>query len=245
MANILALEASSESCSVTLLTPDFEKTLEVNEPRSHSKHFLPLIQALLDESSLPLTDITLIACGNGPGSFTGLRICFGMAQGLAYGLNIPLLTASSLESMAHSFKEGGRCLQSRAVSILDARMNEVYLGEFNLTEDHAKPIGSLQLLSIGAAEEYVGRLLAADEATYALLGPGTGLLNLPPLPEGKYSLQQQVLPHSSSVARIALRHWLDGEVSTADSAQICYLRNSVSWDKRKRIRAHTHAIKTI
>lgn len=237
MANILALEAASESCSVTLRTPEFEKSLEIDEARSHSKHFLPLIHALLDEHSMTLGDITFIACGNGPGSFTGLRICFSMAQGLAFGLNIPLLTVSSLESMAHFYKTCNPGQQQRALSILDARMKEVYLGEFDLNPDPIQRRGPLQLLDVESAQQYVSKLLEESEGVYALLGAGAELLGVPQRLEHRLVLHKHVLPHSSSVAQIALQRWLGGEASSADAAEICYLRNSVSWDKRKRIRA--------
>lgn len=237
MTNILALEAASESCSVTLRTAEFEKTLEIDEARSHSKHFLPLIHALLKEHDMVLGDITFIACGNGPGSFTGLRICFSMAQGLAFGLNIPLLTVSSLESMAHSHKASNLCQQPRALSVLDARMNEVYLGEFNLNPDPIQRMGPLQLLEVESAQQYVNKLLEESESVYALVGAGADLLCLPQRLEHKFAMHKHVLPRSSSVAQIALQRWLEGEADPADAAEICYLRNSVSWDKRKRIRA--------
>lgn len=236
MTNILALEAASEICSVTLHTPNSVKTLEVDEARSHSKHFLPLVQTLLDESGIALDEITFIACGNGPGSFTGLRICFSMAQGLAFGLRIPLLTVSSLESMAHSFKRSGFCRQRRGLSLLDARMDEVYLGEFDLSSESVQRIGEMQLLNLESARGYISELAGNNEGEYALLGPGASLLSLPQELRYKLAIHEQVLPHSSSVAEVAFERWRAGEITTADAAQICYLRNSVSWEKRKRVK---------
>lgn len=236
MTKILALEAASEMCSVTLHTPGFVKTLEIDEARSHSKHFLPLIQALMGEANIALTELTCIACGNGPGSFTGLRICFGVAQGLAYGLNVPLLTVPSLESMAHTFKKSGFCRQERGFAILDARMNEIYISEFDFSVGGVQRVGQMQLLNLESAEAHVSELIEAGEGEYAMIGPGARLLNLPQRFQNRFTIYDQVLPRSSSVAEIALHRWLGGEATSADAAQICYLRNSVSWDKRKRIR---------
>lgn len=236
MANTLALEAAAESCSVTLQTPDFNETLIVEEARSHSKHFLPLVQSLFDKSGLAPKDLDFIACGNGPGSFTGLRICFGIAQGLAFGLEIPLMTVSSLESMAHFFLKNTDAAPDRLVSILDARMGELYLGEFSVSEESIKPEGAMQLMSIANAEAMLTESIGAKGQQYALLGPGAGLVTLSPLVAGQAALYKSIQPHSASVAEIALRRWFNGEITGSTPVEICYLRNSVSWDKRKRIR---------
>lgn len=239
MVNTLALEAATESCSVTLHTPDFNETLLVEEARSHSKHFLPLVQSLLNKAGMAPQDLDFIACGNGPGSFTGLRICFGIAQGLAFGLGIPLLTVSSLESMAHFFLSNTDVAADRLVSILDARMGELYLGEFEVVEGAIKRAGALRLMSITDAETMLAESTGAEEHRYALLGSGVGLVNLPSSAARRTVFCESIQPHSSSVAVIALRRWFAGEVTDAAQAEICYLRNSVSWNKRKRIRGRT------
>lgn len=236
MANMLALEAASESCSVTLQTLDFSETLIIDEARSHSKHFLPLVQQLLDKRGALLTDLEFLACGNGPGSFTGLRICFGIAQGLAFGLGIPLLTVSSLESMAHSYIKTADYTPERVVSVLDARMGELYIGEFDSSASKLRLVGELQLLGVAEADAKLSELIAGSDYHYSLVGPGTLLLNIDSQRTRQPVICPQIEPQSSSVAEIALQRWLSGDVTTAADAEIYYLRNTVSWDKRKRIR---------
>lgn len=236
MANMLALEAASESCSVTLQTQNFCETLLIDEARSHSKHFLPLVQQLIEKRGMPLTDLEFLACGNGPGSFTGLRICFGIAQGLAFGLGIPLLTVSSLESMAHAYVKTAVDVPERVISILDARMGELYIGQFDASARQLRLVGELQLLGIAEAEVMLVDLMTNSGYDYSLVGPGARLLNIHSQRARQPVICSTIEPQSSSVAEIALQRWLSGEAPAAADAEICYLRNSVSWDKRKRIR---------
>lgn len=237
MVNILALEAASESCSVTLKTPSINEHIVIKEARSHSQHFLPCIRSLLEQQSFALADVNVIACGNGPGSFTGLRICFAMAQGLAYGLNLPLITVPSLTSMAYLYCQHRQSAREKVISVLDARMGEVYLGEFEASVDGVMLVDELQLLSLEAAQSFVAETLHGHETEFALVGPGVALLELPAEMPAGYSIDRSIQPHSSAVADIAAQQWAAGEASGASDAQICYLRNSVTWDKRKRLRS--------
>lgn len=237
MVHALALEAASESCSVTLVSGSSRQTLVANEPRSHSQHFLPLIQQLLQDAELSLDELDFIACGNGPGSFTGLRICFSVAQGLAYGAQKPLLTVNSLESMAYQVQQLPNKSFDQAIAVLDARMGEVYLGRFDLSIGTVTVKEELQLLSVEQAQTLLGGVLTEHARGYALVGSGLPLLDLPKHLCEQAVFDERIAPHSSAVAELALRSWLSGSAPSAAVAEICYLRNSVSWDKRKRIRS--------
>ncbi|MCW8886493.1 MAG: tRNA (adenosine(37)-N6)-threonylcarbamoyltransferase complex dimerization subunit type 1 TsaB, partial [Motiliproteus sp.] len=130
MAKILALDTSSEACSVALLID--EQVQEIHElvPRQHTQKLLPMVQQLLEQANLQVSDLDGIAFGAGPGSFTGLRITAGVAQGLALGADLPLLPVSTLAALAQEAYQEQQAEQ--VLAALDARMGEVYWGVYGL-----------------------------------------------------------------------------------------------------------------
>jgi tRNA threonylcarbamoyladenosine biosynthesis protein TsaB len=117
---VLALETSTEHCSVALLHAGGEAVRHELAGQRHSELLLPMVEAVLAEAGLALADLDGIAFGAGPGSFTGLRIACGAVQGLALGAGLPVVPVGTLLAMAHG-QEGDRVL-----SCLDARMGEIY-----------------------------------------------------------------------------------------------------------------------
>lgn len=117
---ILALDTSTEHCSVALWLDGEVILRETLAGQRHSELVLPMVQAVLAESGLRLQQLDGIAFGAGPGSFTGLRIGCGVAQGLAFGADLPVAAISTLEALAQG--SGGE----RVIACLDARMSEVY-----------------------------------------------------------------------------------------------------------------------
>jgi tRNA threonylcarbamoyladenosine biosynthesis protein TsaB len=120
---ILAFDTSTEVCSVALRTDD--GVVERLEPGSrHSERILPMVQEVLAETGLILTQLDVIAFGRGPGSFTGLRIGAGVAQGLAFGADLPVVPVSSLAALAQGVDA------PRVLAAFDARMDQVYWGAY-------------------------------------------------------------------------------------------------------------------
>ncbi len=102
MVNILAIDSTTSSCSAALSSEN-KLITECNQAkRNHTKLILPMIDEVLSKSNLTLDKLDYIAFTAGPGSFTGIRIGFGIVQGLAYGANIPVLPVSSLETLAYT-----------------------------------------------------------------------------------------------------------------------------------------------
>lgn len=122
---LLAIDTATEVCSVALLVEDrlTEKVETVGQ--RHSARVLPMIDEVLKSASTRLSDVDVIAFGAGPGSFTGLRIACGVAQGLAYGQRKRVVAVSNLRALAAAafatVTDGARLLAA-----IDARMNEVY-----------------------------------------------------------------------------------------------------------------------
>lgn len=127
---LLAFDTATEYCSVALSTP--QKTLSRTEKlgNSHSECLLPWISDLAKECGIELKDSDGILFSVGPGSFTGLRIACGVAQGLGYGLDKKLLPASTLTAIAHHYRNEA----SKVAVLNDARMNECYAAIYENSE---------------------------------------------------------------------------------------------------------------
>ncbi|NVK42788.1 MAG: tRNA (adenosine(37)-N6)-threonylcarbamoyltransferase complex dimerization subunit type 1 TsaB [Oceanospirillaceae bacterium] len=131
MSKILALDTSTDACSVALWVDG-----EVREdfriaPREHTRLLLPMAEALLAEAGLAPTALDGIAFGRGPGSFTGIRIATGVAQGLAFAADLPVLPVSTLAAMA--LQQGREQQRDWILAALDARMDEIYWCAYQLT----------------------------------------------------------------------------------------------------------------
>ena len=125
---ILAFDTSTGACAVAL--GDGTRWSERSEHTGsrHSELLLPMIRALLSEGGITLSQLDGIAFGSGPGSFTGLRIACGVAQGLALAADLPVVGVTSLEAIAEAVHATHR--STRVVTALDARMQEVYFAAF-------------------------------------------------------------------------------------------------------------------
>lgn len=117
---ILALDTSTEYLSIALRLDGETLSRDLRAGQQHSELMLPLVQELLAEANLALGQLDCIAFGQGPGTFTGLRIGCGVAQGLAFGADLPVAPVSTLLALAQGSRE------TRVVACLDARMGEVY-----------------------------------------------------------------------------------------------------------------------
>ena len=122
-----ALETSTDWCSVALWRDGEIACAERRAPNGHAEFALPLLEDLLRKTEANVTQLEAVAFGAGPGSFTGLRIACGLAQGLALARGLPVIGISTLEAMA---EESGA---SRVVACIDARMREVYYSALEKT----------------------------------------------------------------------------------------------------------------
>ena len=99
---MLAIETSTEHCSVALLAPDGMVAREQHAGQRHSEVVLPMVDTVLNEAGARLVDLAGIAFGAGPGSFTGVRIACGVAQGLAFGAGLPVAPVVTLAALAEA-----------------------------------------------------------------------------------------------------------------------------------------------
>ncbi|MDE1186959.1 MAG: tRNA (adenosine(37)-N6)-threonylcarbamoyltransferase complex dimerization subunit type 1 TsaB [Pantoea sp.] len=226
-ARILALDTATEACSAALLNQQHIDARFEIAPRDHTQRILPLVQELLQAQQLELTALDALAFGRGPGSFTGVRIGIGIAQGLALGANLPMIGVSSLATMAQgAWRKNGA---TRVLAAIDARMGEVYWAEYQRDAN-----GEWQ----GAETEAVLSPEAAQARIQSLNGEwttvGTGWQAWPQLltSSGAQLLSSTItLPAAEDMLPLAVAAWQRGETVAVEHAEPVYLRNEVAWKK--------------
>jgi tRNA threonylcarbamoyladenosine biosynthesis protein TsaB len=215
---LLAIDTATEACSAAIAVD--AQTLErfELEPR-HGERILPMVEELLAETGLALTQLDAIAFGRGPGSFTSLRIGAGVVQGLAYGADVPVLPVSSLAALAQGVDAPA------VLAAFDARMGQVYWGAYRR--------GAHGLVELSGAE------VVADPARVPLPegggwhGAGTGwdayhaalIARVAAVLQG-WSAQQY--PHASAVAQLAVADFNAGRGLAPEQALPVYLRDDVA-----------------
>lgn len=240
MSYCLAFDASAEECSVALGQAADFSCLTSSELRSHSLKLLPFSERLLARAGLGAGDLNFIACSVGPGSFTGLRIAFGVAQGLSFSLGIPLLGVSSLEALALRACSASTTENDVVVAVLDARMSEVYWAAYQTTECGLSLITPLSLNSLRDCELEIDALRRKHSScSFRVVGPGAEALTFSGI-DGDLRVDVKLNPSASEVGVLAQRRW-DSGPEVFDLAELVYLRNSVSWNKRRRLRTHSNS----
>lgn len=224
---ILALDAATEACSVAIWNDGEIHALYELCPREHTQRILPMVEQVLAESGITLSDLNALAFGCGPGSFTGVRIGIGIAQGLALGANLPVIGLSTLNTMAQgAFRMTGA---SNVLAAIDARMGEVYWGKYRRNQQGEwQIIGAEQVLS----PEHVIEQLKTVDGEWATVGTGWAAYpeiakeNDLILTDGK-----MLLPQAEDMLPLALQRWSNGEIQAVEDVQPTYLRNEVTWKK--------------
>lgn len=234
MSIILSLDSSTDACSVALLVNGTLFSRFEIATKSHTQRLLPMVDELLGEQQMVLADLDALAFGRGPGSFTGLRICMGIVQGLAYGANLPVIPVSTLEAMAMGFYRHHPARNEPVFTALDARMEEVYWAVFERDEQgFPQPLTEEAVMSPGKIAD---NLPGFSQASVAAIGAGW---HYPDMPHTlAYSLDLKPCPHADDIALLAARYYTEGRMSTINEAQPSYLRDSISWQKRQRIRSN-------
>lgn len=222
MPTLLALDTSTEACSVALLHAGRRFSRHEVIPRLHAKRLLPMVQALLEEAGIAIAEIDAIAFGRGPGAFTGVRIAIGVVQGLAFALDKPVLPVSDLAVLAQrAHREQG---VGQVAAAIDARMDEVYWGCFRLEQGEMRLVGAEAVLP--PEKVALPRTAAGD-----WFGAGTGWGYRERLAVQVQGEDASLLPHADDLLDLALFAWERGEAVPADQAQPVYLRDNVATPK--------------
>ncbi|MTJ02360.1 tRNA (adenosine(37)-N6)-threonylcarbamoyltransferase complex dimerization subunit type 1 TsaB [Idiomarina piscisalsi] len=124
MKSLLAIDTSTENCSVALVHDGKLTTRDIESPREHSQKLLPFVEEVLDSAGVSLGNLDGLVVDAGPGSFTGVRIGVSMAQGLAFSADLPVYPVCSLQALAQQAIRKNDV--AGVVACIDARMGEVY-----------------------------------------------------------------------------------------------------------------------
>ncbi|HDX8436421.1 TPA: tRNA (adenosine(37)-N6)-threonylcarbamoyltransferase complex dimerization subunit type 1 TsaB [Aeromonas dhakensis] len=223
---ILAVDTATEACSAALLVGEKVFSRWEEAPRDHTRKILPMVQAVLDEAGVTLDELDAIAFGRGPGSFTGVRIGIGVAQGLALGAGVPLIGISTLAAMA----QGAHRLNGaeRVLTAIDARMDEVYFGHYELIDGRIQLVGE-EVVS-GPAALVASRGTLPGSFTRVGTGFETYGETLAALADELVASQVR-FPAAEDMLPLARSAWLAGEAVAVEQATPVYLRDKVTWKK--------------
>ncbi|MGK0375382.1 MAG: tRNA threonylcarbamoyladenosine biosynthesis protein TsaB [Arenicella sp.] len=140
MSTILAIETATSSCSAALRIDGAVVVRSEIGNNLHSQVLLGMVDSLLTQARLSPQALDAVAVGQGPGSFTGLRIGVGVGQGLAFGANCPMIGISSLDALALQ-AQGDHSV----IAAIDARMGEVYWCEYKKITDQIERLSNVQV----------------------------------------------------------------------------------------------------
>ncbi|MBI3918196.1 MAG: tRNA (adenosine(37)-N6)-threonylcarbamoyltransferase complex dimerization subunit type 1 TsaB [Betaproteobacteria bacterium] len=216
--NILALDTSSEYCSVALWRDGALDAREVHAGQRHSELVLAMVDELLGRHHMDVMTLDGIAYGAGPGSFTGLRIACGVTQGLAFAARIPVVGIETSLAMAE------RAAADRVVCCIDARMHEIYHAAYERREGAWRVVHGPSVVPPHAAPPLPGNAWFAAGNGFAvyredLMSRYAGCLG---------GLDADLHPRAQEVARLALPAFEAGRGVDAALAAPLYIRDRVA-----------------
>jgi tRNA threonylcarbamoyladenosine biosynthesis protein TsaB len=224
MPIILAIETSSELASVALAFNGEILTRDTSGVQTHSQTVLPMVRELLAQAGVGIARCDAIAFGCGPGSFTGVRTACGLAQGLAFGADLPVISVVTLEAMAHGCRKLTGALE--ILPVLDARMGEVYWAQYRY-EDEWKTVFEPTLstpdrIQINPNNVVCGNGISAYHDQFRQM-------------HGDFQFEDSILvPHATQVVELAELKFQKGQVLGAQDAQPLYLRNKIAYTSAER-----------
>ena len=224
---ILAIDAATEACSAALsIDGSVISRFEIC-PQQHSQKLLPFVDDILSEAGVKLSQLDGIAYGQGPGSFTGVRIGVSIAQGLAFAADLPVVGVSSLATMAQQamMREGA----ASVVAAIDARMSEIYLAAY------CKQAGLAVLRGqevVAKPETFLNELNAIEgDELHLSVGTGWQTYGEVMRPQLKVQETQVLLPSAEFMLPLAVDSFSKGQGQAAEFAQPNYVRDEVTWQK--------------
>ena len=220
---LLALDTSTEACSVALLIEN--QLIERYEiaPRQHSSLILPMLQSVLAEAELNLSQLDVLAFGRGPGSFTGVRMAASVIQATAFAHDLPVVPVSTLQALAQqAYREHEA---KRAIAAIDARMNEIYIADFILNAEKIMELSNPETVCVPA------EFNAFPTASFIGIGSGWDSYHHMLQSKAGKALQSWLpayYPNATDIAVIAINAYQQNKFVSAEKALPVYLRDKVT-----------------
>ena len=228
LMKILAIDTATEACSVSLLIDgDSQECQEIFEiiPRQHTERVLPMVDEILNKADFTLSQLSAIAFNSGPGSFTGVRVGTSVAQGLAFSCDLPVIAVSSLAALAQlAFREENK---ENVLSAIDARMNEVYWGCYQLEAGIMRLTGNEKVSPVTKI---------IKEGTWHCQGSGWDTFETELSQSNQVNITSSTsrcFPHAQDIAVLAADMFQRGKMVSAEEAIPTYIRDEVTWKKIK------------
>lgn len=223
--NILALDTCTESCSAALLYQGelFERIERTQ--RGHSDLILEMMDELFMQADSTISVVDVVAFGRGPGSFTGVRIGVGVAQGIAFACNIPVVPISSLAAVAQGVADK---FQAKYIAVaMDARMGEVYCASYQIIDGIVHLLGKERVCP---PEQFI------PESNQKWLAAGTGWGVFDTILRQNFisnlsDVSVDHFPYASQIIKLAQVEIAAGRLLPAEEAMPVYLRNNVAKKK--------------
>jgi tRNA threonylcarbamoyladenosine biosynthesis protein TsaB len=220
---LLAIDTSGEACSAALLIDSDSRQRFSRQPRRHGTLILGMVESLLAEAHLVLSDLDALAFGRGPGSFTGVRIAAAVAQGLGLGADLPVVPVSTLAALAQGHHR--RAGVARSLVAVDARMGELYWGAYSLDPDG--------LMRLSGREEVgqAGRVETPPGCGWHGVGNGWSAYGAPlseRLGDRLETVEADATCESRDILPIAAADFLAGRGVAPELALPVYLRDRVT-----------------
>ena len=220
---ILAIETSTEYCSVALWQDGALNERCERVGQKHSEVLLAMVDGVLREAGYRVQDVDGIAYGKGPGSFTGVRIACGVTQGLAFGADLNVVGVCTLHALAEATG------QDKVIAALDARMGELYFAAYEKRDGAWRTVIEPCLCTAQSAPAVAGS---------GWFGCGSGFVLNDAL-RTLYGAQlcgveAQAVPQAAAIARLAVPEFAQGHAVDAAQALPLYLRDKVALTTRER-----------
>lgn len=218
---ILAIETATEACSAALAIGDEQIARYEVAPRKHTQLILPMVEALISEANIKVSDFDAIAFGQGPGAFTGVRIAMGVIQGLAFAHDVPVIPVSTLAAIAQHVADDHQYV----ASAIDARMQEIYWGLFKKNDSGIMEAASEEVVCAATDVNII-----SDQIWF---GAGTGWDTYSDVLSSKFDknlngFDGNVFPSAVDVLALAKPAYLENKMISVEQASPVYLRNKVT-----------------
>jgi tRNA threonylcarbamoyladenosine biosynthesis protein TsaB len=224
MSIILAIETSSELASVALVLNGEILAREAQGVQTHSQTVLPMVRELLAHAGIEIARCDAIAFGCGPGSFTGVRTACGLAQGLAFGADLPVIPVVTLEAMAHACRKVIGATE--VLPVLDARMGEVYWARYRYDDEWkalVEPtLSAPDAIQISPKIVVCGNGVSAYQDRFKETHVDVQFVD---------SVQ---VSHAAQIVELAESKFRKGQLVSAQDAQPLYLRNKIAFTSAER-----------